>query len=230
MIDLHTHILPGIDDGAKNVEESFAMIDALVSMDVEEIVLSSHFYPMQQSLEEFVSERYSACETLVKAVAESGKKTPKFHIASEVYYDSILFNYNDLKELTLDGKGEYMLLELPYANSLSNETVKGIERLCYNRSITPILAHIDRYPYMMREENLLRLLDIGCLAQVNIISFGNFIKRIRLNSFIKRGYISAFGSDIHSPNELDMLKNAKKSISAEYLEAVSNETRLIFQE
>jgi len=232
MIDFHTHILPSIDDGAKTVEDSLFLLDTVSKLGMSHVVLSPHYYPSQERISEFISRRNESCKTLAKALKanqENGMKFPQLHVASEVYLEPIIFNNNDLTPLTLDSKGGFMLTELIYEDELTHSTESMVRQLVYSYNIVPILAHIDRYPFLMKEKNLLRLLDMGCVAQMNVSSLLGFFQRKKLLKYIEKGYIGVIGTDIHNKTYIQRIKEGLSYLREDDLEYVTNVSRGILK-
>ena len=232
MIDFHTHILPSIDDGAKTVENSLFLLDAVSKLGMSQVVLSPHYYPSQERISEFVSRRNESCRALAEAIKinrENGIRFPQLHVAAEVYLEQIIFNNNDLTPLTLDSKGKFMLTELIYEDELTHSTESMVRQLVYSYNIVPILAHIDRYPFLMKEKNLLRLLDMGCVAQMNVSSLLGFFKRKKMLKYIEKGYIGVIGTDIHNKTYIPRIKEGFSYLREDDLEYITNISRGILK-
>ncbi len=232
MIDFHTHILPNIDDGAKTVDDSLFLLDTVSKLGMSQVVLSPHYYPSQERISEFVSKRNESCKALanaVKSAQESGKKFPQLHVAAEVYLEPIIFNNDDLTPLTLDSKGKFMLTELLYEDELTHSTESMVRQLVYSYNIVPILAHVDRYPFLMKEKNLLRLLDMGCVAQMNVSSLSGFFQRKKLLKYVEKGYIGVIGTDIHNKTYISRIKEGFSYLREDDLEYVTNVSRGILK-
>ena len=100
MIDFHTHILPGVDDGSKNVEESLLMLDSMKNQGVKTVIATPHFYANDESVESFLSRRNEAFSSLKKSLADG----PEIILGAEVrYYDGIS-RLEDLKKLRIEGR------------------------------------------------------------------------------------------------------------------------------
>ncbi len=203
MVDFHTHLLPGIDDGAKNVEDSVSLLNSLSELGMKEIVLSPHYYPAQERISDFTMRRKQSCEIFAKVLSERNKPTPRLHVACEVYLEPILFNNEDLSPLTVDLGEKFMLTELLYEEDFTNTTESMLRQLVYSYNVVPILAHIDRYPFLMKEKILYNLLEMGCVAQINVSSLSNFFKRKKLLKYLEKGYIGVIGSDTHNKNYIN---------------------------
>lgn len=193
MTDYHSHILPSVDDGADNIDESLGMLKALKASGFSRVVLSPHFYSNQEDVESFLSRRAAAYEVIKGKIDPT--TMPSCLLGAEVYLTSLLFNNEELRPLTIDNSG-YMLVELPYDPKYTPSMAANLERLVYNRDITPVLAHIDRYPFLMDKVLLGELFDMGCKAQVNLSAFGDK-KGKKIKKLYKKGFSFVYGSDAH---------------------------------
>ena len=222
MVDFHTHILPGIDDGAKTPEESAFLLETMQDLGANQVVLSPHFYPGKETIDKFTQKRSESCNLLADTLQKSGKEFPKLHLGCEVYLEPIIFNNDDLTPLTLDLGGRFILTELLYDNDLTSVTLSMIRQLIYSYNLIPILAHIDRYPFLMKEKNLVELLDMGCIAQINISSLTKFFHRKKLLNYLKKGYIGVIGSDIHNKSYIPNIKTGLSYLRDDDLEYVTD--------
>lgn len=196
LVDFHTHILPSIDDGAKNTEISIKMINELISQGIEKIVLTPHFYSNEISINDFVKKREKSYNDLI---ANSNIKKENLILASETYFTDYIFNNKDISDLYI-GKTNYIMLELPYSESISNRFIEKIKKLIYTYNVIPIIAHVERYPDVINNTKIYRkLLDLGCLFQMNLSSLNNnFFKKRKLLKLIKFEYINVLGTDCHN--------------------------------
>ncbi len=213
LVETHCHILPAIDDGAKDVETSLNMIKKLQNQGATKIVVTPHYYSDTISLNDFIAKRDIALDELKSALPEG---SPEIIPAAEVFITKYLFNNDDLSALCY-GKNKYILIEHPFSSSFSDRTCERVLSLCCDYGLTPILAHIERYNTLMSDEDKLdRLINMGCLAQVNINSFADAPRSIRkkLFKYLDAGKIHLIGSDCHNlttrPPEYE--KGAKKII------------------
>lgn len=197
LIEMHCHILPGIDDGSPDVQTSLAMIEQLQAQGAKAIVLTPHYYSDSISLEDFVSKRDDAFEQLKSALSPG---SPKLIPAAEVYISKYLMNNQDLSKICI-GNSKYALIEHPFSCDFSQDCYDRLLNLNYEFGITPILAHIERYNAFMSDGDLLdEYIDMGCLAQVNINSFCDAPRSIRkkLIKYIKNDRIHLIGTDCHN--------------------------------
>lgn len=205
MIDFHTHILPGVDDGSKNVEESLLMLDSMKNQGVKTVIATPHFYANDESVESFLSRRNEAFSSLKKSLADG----PEIILGAEVrYYDGIS-RLEDLKKLRIEGS-RLLLLEMPF-NQWTEYSIKEILDIAGRGKITLVLAHIERYLAFQKKDVLLRLLENGVLFQSNAGFFSGTFSGSKAIRMIKRNQIHFIGSDCH--NMTDRAPNLEKALS-----------------
>lgn len=196
MIELHCHILPGIDDGARTTAEAVSLLELLKKQGVSAVVLTPHFYPDRQQLASFLDRRSKALETLMSAAGDG--LGLKLLPASETMISEALFAYESLDALLIPGTG-HLLLELPYGE-WGGSIFRSIDKLMARYAFTPIIAHPERYEGYQKkpEKNLDELLELGCLLQMNIDSLIDRRTRRYAEKLSKKGYIDYIGSDCHN--------------------------------
>ena len=198
-IDIHTHILPNVDDGSKSLSESLSLLQMLKNQGVNAAILTPHFYPaLETSLEEY-KERIDPKFEAFKEAAKD--KFPEIYLGYEVHYFHGIATHADISGLCLGGS-KYMLIELPYRR-ISSRTVNSIIELNLSRGIIPILAHIERYRKYEHFDRLLSLISEGyALGQINAYSLLHFKTRRFTRNLIKKGYVSFIASDTHSVEKI----------------------------
>ena len=192
--DIHTHILPQMDDGAKSSEESIKLLMELERQGVTDVVFSPHFDLSKESVEAFCNRREQCYKSLMDSIAECGVCLKiKFHLAAEVRYDPNLI-FSDLEPLCI-GDTDYLLLELTNTFPFNFEnTLNAI----FSKGKFPVLAHIERYRYLYSDLKLLgRLIDDGVVMQCNASAFLNFKSGITFKKLLKNGYVHLLASDTH---------------------------------
>lgn len=197
LVETHCHILPGIDDGAPDVETSVKMVRRLKEQGAKAIILTPHYYSDSISYGNFIENRNAAFEKLTAALDDTD---PKLIPAAEVYITEYLFNNENLKELCIGNSG-YALIEHSFSCDFSQKTYERLLNLNYDFGIKPILAHIERYDALINDEYLLdEYINAGCLTQVNISSFSDAPRGIRkkLIKYLESGRIHFIGSDCHN--------------------------------
>lgn len=195
--ETHCHILPGIDDGSPDVETSIRMIEKLKLQGASSIIATSHYYSDSISLQDFLQKRDAAFQKLT-AVLPAG--SPKIVPAAEIYISHYLFHNDDLSGIYF-GNNRYALIEHPFSEKFGEKAYERLVSLICDHGITPILAHIERYPALMDNAKALdSLLELGCLAQVNISSFADERRSVKkkLFKYLESGRIHLTGSDCHN--------------------------------
>jgi protein-tyrosine phosphatase len=192
MVDLHTHILPGIDDGAETTHEALLLSEALYRQNIRIAVCTPHFDSTKTSLQEFVSKRTAAILQMQpsKILLKPG---------SETILNDYLFYYPDLSCLCIDDT-RYILLEMPFTRKWSNHVIGMLDQLVYYYSLIPIIAHIERYPAARNKKHIRRLIDAGCIIQVNATSIFDRKYCRRVLHYIRNGLIDVVASDCHNMN------------------------------
>ena len=202
--DLHTHILPAIDDGALDLQTALNMLQMQRESGVQRVLLTPHFFLQRETLESFLQRRQQAYDRLISQWRED--TMPALRLGAEVRYTSDLVNI-DLRALTF---GDYLLLELP------NSELPAIEQVLeymIRQGITPILAHIERCSYFRSEsERLIRLLEMGVLAQVTARAVVNKTDHNFAKTCLKKGLAHIIASDLHVPAEEKCLGNVAQKL------------------
>lgn len=192
MIDIHTHILPGIDDGAKNEEVSLDMLKAEWNAGVRQVYLTPHFNCESTSLERFVEKRQNACQRLCNAVGDS--EIPEMRLGAEVRYSPSLLSM-PIEQLMLNDN--YLLLELPFHHYPAY--VEHIVMELYSNGITPILAHVERYQFFRDDPSLLySLIKSGAMGQVNVSSLEDKKDRGFARACLNNSLAHFVASDAHN--------------------------------
>lgn len=195
LYDFHSHILPGIDDGAPNTDTSLEMLKMEACSGVGEIVCTPHFYLSEQSPEEFLEKRSCAFSRLSAA---AGENFPRLRLGAEVLYTQSLTEY-DLRPLCIEGT-RYLLTELPYTR-LTGEFIRSFHSFAggISHEITLILAHAERYLDFTDEKSLYGIMDCDMLIQINCSSFKSFSRQGRfIKELIKNRRAHLLGTDCHN--------------------------------
>lgn len=233
LVETHCHILPGIDDGAPDVETSVKMVRRLKEQGAKAIILTPHYYSDSISYGNFIENRNAAFEKLSAALDDDD---PRLIPAAEVYITEYLFNNESLKKLCIGNSG-YALIEHSFSCDFSQKTYERLLNLNYDFGIKPILAHIERYNALMNDENLLdEYINAGCLTQVNISSFSDAPRGIRkkLIKYLESGRIHFIGSDCHNlssraPDYENGVNVILKKCGAQALEILEQNANLLIK-
>lgn len=163
MTDLHTHILPGVDDGAQSVKEALEMLQAQADQGVDTVALTPHYYGREESIQDFLTRRDAAFAQLSQAA--QGKNVPKMILGAEVAWMPDMAEWPEIEKLCYQGT-RTLLVELPVA-TWTDTTFRQLYKLENRWGITPIIAHFDRYFYCQKERNIHRLLETGYPVQIS---------------------------------------------------------------
>ena len=214
MIDVHSHILPELDDGAQNLELAISMLKESALHGVTDVVSTSHCYPKTETdIKKFLHKRKSSYDTLCSGIDSVDTSLPNIHLGCEVNMLTDISDYDSISALCIENT-EYILVEMPYS-PWSEWMIDSIYKLTL-RGLKPIMAHIDRYT-SQNKENLMALLELDVIFQVNADLFLNKKMKKTADKLINDGYVHIIGSDMHSmgirkPN----LQNAKEEIVSRY--------------
>lgn len=190
MIDFHTHILPKMDDGSDSVATSVELLNILEKQGVKLVCLTSHFYPRNESIDEFILRRKNS----YKSLRYNGPI--KLLLGSEVHYYRGISQSEDLNKLCIENTN-ILLLELSFNNPINENIVNDLIKL-KNKGFKVILAHIERYD--IDEDTLVYLHNNGILFQVNTEFFEGFFSSRKALKWLKNGIIDTIGSDSHDLN------------------------------
>ncbi|MHA7130396.1 tyrosine-protein phosphatase [Algoriphagus namhaensis] len=209
-VDMHSHLIPGIDDGSKSTEESLELISRLAGYGLRKIITTPHI----------MSEYFKNTPEIIKMGLEDLKKSVKkagieieIEAAAEYYLDEIFLEKVKAGEEILTFGDNYILVETGFINrpQMLVETLFQLEMSGY----TPIFAHPERYQYLLADKQLLQeLIDRNLLFQVNLLSLtGFYSKPVKdfAEMLIERGVVRFFGTDCHNTRYLDMLEMLPKS-------------------
>lgn len=214
LFDIHSHILPAVDDGAKTIEDSLSILAAMRRQGITDVIATPHFYPHSDNLEDFINKTQSALLELKKAADD--QNLPNIYLGCEILYYSGISKVSSLENFTINDSN-YLLLELnPYIinKTLFNELLYLKEQ----RGIIPIIAHIERY-YKSRSYKLLLefIEENNILTQINASSF--FAKRYNkvLEKLFLSDLVTYIATDSHSlDGRPPLMRRALEIISVKY--------------
>jgi len=204
-VDIHSHLLPGIDDGAKNLDESVALIERMRSYGIKNIVTTPHIMEsVWDNTPAIINGKLNELNAHLKSI---GINDFKIKAAAEYLLDS---HFNKLlnTEKLLTIKDTYLLVEISYMNAPLNlyEILFNIQIAGYK----PILAHPERY--LLFHENFkeyTKLKEAGCLFQLNLLSLSNYygkhVKKVAQKLLEEKQY-DFVGSDTHNLRHLDFME------------------------
>ncbi|MRS60837.1 histidinol-phosphatase [Larkinella terrae] len=203
-VDIHSHLIPGIDDGVPDLETALTCLRAFEEMGYKKVITTPHilrdYYPnssdtIRRGLDE-----------LREAIAGTDLKI-EVEAAAEYLIDDHFVNLLQAKDLLSFGANNYLLVELSFANAPLNldEIVFQIQTKGYQ----PILAHPERYSYLKDQSERFRKLRVqGCLFQLNLLSLvGQYGGRVQQQAkqLLDDSMVDFVGSDLHRPRDAEKL-------------------------
>ena len=224
VVDFHSHILPGIDDGSKSVEESLELLRMEKAQGIGCVVATPHFYPNYDSPGDFLARRNRSEKQLREAMAKEDG-LPKVIVGAEVYFFRGMSQSEQLPELTI-GESKCILIEMPPA-PWSEEIYRELENIWEKWGITPIVAHIDRYIRPFRTYGIpKRLSRLPVLVQANAEFFLEKATAGMALRMLKKDQIQLLGSDCHNltsrkPNLGAALEKIRQKLGDGMVEEIS---------
>jgi len=204
-VDIHSHLIPGIDDGVKSMDESVEIIEKFKTLGYEKLIITPHV----------MSDGYNNSSELILNKFDELKSNIEdiiLDVSAEYNMDEEFIKRIENKDLIFINE-KYILFETSYYTkpSVFEEIIFKLQTL----GVTPIFAHPERYRYLQDNINEYeKIKDLGVLFQCNINSFGGYYGKISkktVNYLAKRGLIDFIGSDVHSMKHLNFLENVIKS-------------------
>lgn len=208
-IDIHSHLIPGIDDGVQTVEEAVEMAAKMQSFGYTHIVTTPHvMWDCYRNTPDII---LSGLKDVQKAALDAGL-TIQIAAAAEYFIDE---HFNELVSsgqelLTLPGNR--LLVELPYSTPLMNTSENLFSII--SKGYQPILAHPERYTYFHSDPSIYKkLADAGCELQINVLSltgyYGENISKIA-EWLLKNNLVTFLGTDAHKIQHLDMIRKSNR--------------------
>lgn len=203
-IDIHSHLLPGIDDGSKNMENSIELIEKLSKHGIKRFITTPHtmaeVYPNNPEI--ILGKRDELREELKQKGIEV-----ELHAASEYLLDHDFLNKLEKGEVLSFGKENYVLVEMSFFNAPNNlrELLFQIQLKGYK----PILAHPERYNFYQGDmKEFQKLKDLGCAFQLNLLSLTpHYGKHVQKTSYklLNAGMYNFVGTDTHHTGHTALL-------------------------
>ena len=195
LCDMHSHILPGMDDGCRSPAESVKILRICREQGVERICATPHYYP-RETVQEFLRRRQASCRSLVQALQEAPCRVPAICLGAEVAYHPGLVYEERLEQLCLGNSG-YLLLEMPFTR-WSPAVLRDVRALQTARGIVPVIAHLERY-YKLQDRGMIADLTASdVLIQMDAEYLLNPWTRGRAKRIIRDGMVTLLGSDCHN--------------------------------
>ena len=197
IIDFHSHILTGIDDGARNMNSAMSMLEQVREQKVDYMVATPHFYASQDRIETFLQKRKDAWDAFSAAIHEKNyQDQPHILLGGEVAFFDGISRAEEISELTI-GDTNILLVEMPFVPW----TDKNIEEICYlikERNLRILIAHLERFIWMPGNKKMIsKLLELPVSVQINAESMTEWKHRRALIKMFLNGTAHVLGSDCH---------------------------------
>ena len=210
MIDIHSHLIYGVDDGSKKIEDSVEILESLSSNGITDIILTPHFIPETN----YVSPKKDNIAKLkeIKQIIKEKEIPINIYLGNEIYIDRNIIDYIYNGKMTTLNNSDHLLIELPMSGIYND--YQDIFTNLINNGCVVVLAHPERYTSFQKDYNkIIELDEIGVKFQCNIDSilgaYGKEAKKT-VKWMLKNKLISFIGTDIH--NKKDNYKYIDKAI------------------
>lgn len=208
--DMHSHLLPAIDDGSRDIETSISLIKGLIDLGYQKLITTPHIMQdMYPNTRDVILSKY---ETVKKKIGDEGLEI-EFEVAAEYFLDDNLKETLANKEPLLSFGDKLVLVEF----SMASEPIDFKELLfeMEMHGYQPVIAHPERYVYHERNKEFFEeLKTAGYLFQLNIMSLaGAYGKSVHelAKYFIKHQYYELAGTDLHNAHHLEYLHSSSIS-------------------
>jgi tyrosine-protein phosphatase YwqE len=204
-LDFHSHILPGLDDGARDLDDSLMLASAMKGWGFERVYCTPHINALYRNTPESIRPVF---EQLQEALSTHNidldiRMSAEYRLVPETWPDVLE------KGWLMPIEDKYILMELPISRRSEMKNISPMDefRKIVSIGLTPILPHPERYGYLSHDE-LLEFVDIGVKIQCNYGSlaglYGHEAEEIA-GSLVKEGIVSFFGTDMHNAHYVDVM-------------------------
>jgi tyrosine-protein phosphatase YwqE len=222
-VDVHSHLIPGIDDGSKSLEETLELLAHFQELGFKKVITTPHI--MSDYYKNNPEIILGGLAEVRKAIANSSELSIEIDAAAEYNLDADFEKIIDSNNLLTFGEN-YVLFELPFFQEppMLNDIIWKLQTKGYQ----PILAHVERYPFWFNDwSRVLEIKERGVLFQLNINSltghYGPEVKEIA-EKLIDNDMVDLLGSDCHNMNHMNLTKQA---LSYPYLHKLIKNENLI---
>lgn len=227
--DIHSHVLPGVDDGAIDIENSVELLKMAKENGISTILATPHFYPTEDALDDFLSTAKNAFKLLNDKI--KNLDLPEVYSGAEILYFRGLGNADSLHTLTLNDS-KYLLIELT-GKDINKYLFEDLIQL-KKRGYSPIIAHIERYTNSKGFRKLFKFVRANNIkVQINTITLSS-AKHLRfLKKVLNSGIFCVLASDTHSlENRPPLFKSAldivKEKLGNKYYEMLIKNSQKLY--
>ena len=228
IIDFHSHILPGIDDGARKLDTSLAMLEQIRTQNVDYMIATPHFYASGDRIDNFLDRREKAWQSLDAALqSENHQDTPRILLGSEVAFFDGISKADLIDKLTVQDT-DILLLEMPFA-PWTSQNLREVEYLIEERKFRILIAHLERFIWIPgNKKKVQSLLELPVHIQINSEALQDWKHRRHLLKMFSNGTAHVLGSDCHGahhrvPDLLTGREIIKKKCGEEVLQRIDRQ-------
>ena len=209
--DMHSHLLPGIDDGSPDIETSLKLIKGMMELGYTKLITTPHImWDMYKNTSELILQKLDQ----VKEAAREEGLAIELHAAAEYFLDDYVEGLLKKNAPLLTISKNMVLVEFSLA--FPSHGLKDILFEMQMQNYQPVIAHPERYIYLEKNKEFYEeLKDIGCLFQLNLLSLAGYYGKspqLLAEHLIKKGYYDLIGTDLHGFRHLEALQNPTVNI------------------
>ena len=201
MIDIHAHILPNIDDGARNIEETIRLVEEAKKVGFEAIISTSHY--MEGYYETNLPEREMWINIIYKKLQEENVKM-KLYLGNEIYLSENIVQLLKEEKASTINDTSYILFEMPL--NIEPLNLYNVVYEMLQNKLVPILAHPERYSFVQESPEIIdELIEKGVLMQSNyasIIGYYGKKAQVIVKKMLENNMVHFLGSDVHRPGTI----------------------------
>ncbi|MBE7054074.1 MAG: hypothetical protein E7391_07365 [Ruminococcaceae bacterium] len=197
MIDFHTHILPGLDDGAESIQISLEMLQMELSQGVNTVVATPHFSFDKISVDDFLELRDNSYNTIKTYAQEKNVPVPEIILGAEVKLSPHISKRDSLEKLCI-GSTNIILLEMPYHNWHESWVFDEIFAIIVSKKLIPVIAHVDRYIEKKKDfDKFQKLFRMDLNLQIDLDRYPSRHSKKIIDKLIKEELVHIVASDCH---------------------------------
>ena len=233
IIDFHSHFLPGIDDGSRNMETTIQILEICGVHGVDTMIATPHFYAQDCKVDEFLQKRQTAYEQLMDEKHKLSANCPSIKLGAEVAYFEGIGRAERISELAVEGTS-LLLLEMPFT-TWSDSVLDDVEMLINKHHLHLIIAHLERFMKIPGNKPYIQeLLEMPVTVQINAEALTEGFKSRDLVKMFKKNQAHILGSDCHGmhrrpPNLWRGREVITKKLGAEKLEEIDRCGQELFE-
>ena len=204
-LDFHSHILPGLDDGATDLENAVELTAAMKGWGFEKITCTPHINALYRNTPDTIRTSFEALQEAldINGIEVELAMSAEYRLVPETWPEVLEKNW------ILPIEDKYILTELPISRREEMGYIKPVEefRRLISMGLTPILPHPERYFYLSHDE-LLRYIDAGAVIQCNYGSLAGLYgpeAQARALAIVNEGLVTFYGTDMHNPKYVKII-------------------------